>query len=126
MTKRLSGKAAIVTGGSRGIGAGIVKRLASEGARVAFTYGSNAAAAESVVEGIVGEGGNAYAFKADASDPNITAQVMRESIEKLGGLDILVHNAGTASFIPIEQGTFEAFRALFKLNVDGVDIDCGN
>jgi 3-oxoacyl-[acyl-carrier protein] reductase len=91
---RLEGARALVTGGSRGIGAEIARRLASEGAAVVVNYAASADAAEGVVGEIVREGGSASTIGADVSDPASAARLVEEAVTELGGLDILVNNAG--------------------------------
>lgn len=120
MAYDLSGKTALVTGGARGIGAAIARRLAADGARVALTYSSSRDAAEAVVDAIKKDGGEAHAIKADASDPKSAAAGVREAADRLGGLDILVHNAGVAAFAPVTEAGFDEFRRQFSVNVDGV------
>ena len=90
----LEGARALVTGGSRGIGAEIARRLASEGATVVVNYASNTAAAAGVVNEIVAGGGSAKAIGADVSDPDSAARLVEKAFAELGGLDILVNNAG--------------------------------
>lgn len=116
----LTGKKALVTGGSRGIGAAIAKRLAADGADVAITYAGNIAAAESVVAAIEADGRKGYAFQADGSDTDAQRAVVDRAAEALGGLDILVHNAGIATFAPIADDTIESYEKQFGLNVGGV------
>lgn len=120
MTFELNKKVALVTGGSRGIGAAIAKRLAADGAAIAFTYAGNKAAADEVMAEIKAAGGVARAFQANASDPAAAAQSVHSTIEAFGGLDILVHNAGIGIFTPIEEDSFQNFRQQFAVNVDGV------
>lgn len=93
----LDGKIAIVTGGSRGIGAGISRRLAEAGVRVALTYRDNGSAATSVLTEIRKLGGEAIAVQADASDAVAIAKAVGETVERYGGLDILINNNGTVS-----------------------------
>src|SRR5580765_3410751 len=96
MTKKLEGKIALVTGGSRGIGAAIAKRLAADGANVAITYTKGEDAAKSVVKEIEKGGRKAIAIQADAADANAVKGAVDKTVAALGGLDILVNNAGTA------------------------------
>src|ERR1700691_2368348 len=91
-TKRLSGKVALVTGGSRGIGAAIAQRLADEGATIAITYTKNKEAADEVVATIASLGVGAVAFKADVSSPNESRHLIEELEQTVGKVDILVNN----------------------------------
>lgn len=119
MTYDLKNKTAIVTGGSRGIGAAIAKRLAADGADVILTYNSSADAAEAVVAAIEDAGGTARAVKADASDPASVSAYIDAAAEK-GGIDILVHNAGIARMATIDEAGLDLFRQVYATNVDGV------
>lgn len=94
MSKKLEGKVALVTGGSRGIGAATAEALAREGATVAISYSSSPDKAEAVVKGIVARGGQAAAFKADQADATAVAELVESVVKKFGRLDILVNNAG--------------------------------
>lgn len=116
----LAGKSALVTGGSRGIGAAIAKRLAAEGASVAITYSSSPAKAEEVVREIEEAGGEALAIQADAADANAVREAVTRTVETFGGVDILVNNAGVAAMAPIEQFTMEDFDKLIAVNVRGL------
>ena len=119
-TKKLTGKVALVTGGSRGIGAAIAKRLAADGASVAITYTKGVDAAKSVVEAIEKEGGKAVAIQADARDAAAAKDAVEQAVAKLGRLDILVNNAGTAIPKPFEEATLEELDHILNLNVRGV------
>ncbi|AMT69725.1 SDR family NAD(P)-dependent oxidoreductase [Mycobacteroides immunogenum] len=120
MTPPLKGRRAFVTGGSRGIGAGIVRRLAEDGARVVFTYSSSPQPAADVVGDIEEDGGWARAVKADVSDPDQLAAAIGEAVEQLGGLDILVNNAGIASFGDVDTATLADFDEIVAVNVRAV------
>src|ERR1700678_3249074 len=103
----LNKKVALITGGSRGIGAAIAKRLAADGAQVAVTYSKGADAAESVVKEIERGGGKAIAIQADAADAEAVKSAVERTVTTLGRLDVLVNNAGTAIPKPFEQTTLE-------------------
>ena len=120
MTAPLRGRRALVTGASRGIGAEIVRRLAADGAAVAFTYGTSGADAEKVVADVEANGGTAVAIQADSGDPGQVAMAVDETVAKLGGLDILVNNAGVAYMGDVESFTMEQFDRLVAINVKGV------
>ena len=120
MTAVLAGRRALVTGGSRGIGAEIVRRLAADGAAVAFTYGSSAAEAEKLAAEVAADGGTRVAIQADSGDPEQVAKSIDETVAQLGGLDILVNNAGVAYIGDVESLTMEQFDRLVAINVKGV------
>ena len=103
MTASLSGKVALVTGGSRGIGAAIAKRFAADGAAVAITYASNKQAADAVISEIDAGGAPALAIQANAADPEEASRAVDQAAERFGGLDILVHSAGVAGFAPLHE-----------------------
>jgi 3-oxoacyl-[acyl-carrier protein] reductase len=119
---KLKGKTALVTGGSRGIGAGIAKRLAADGANVAITYTNGAEAAELVVRGIEGSGGKAIAIQADATDAAAVGAAVETAVARFGQLDILVNNAGTAIPKPFVEATLEELDRVLDLNVRGTFI----
>jgi len=116
----LDGKVALVTGGSRGIGAGIALRLAKDGAAVAITYAASRDKADAVVRSISDAGGKAIAIHADSGDAAATRAAVAETVEKLGGIDILVSNAGVANFAPLEQASLENFDRTVAVNVRAV------
>lgn len=116
MDTSLSSKKALVTGGSRGIGAAIAKRLAAHGAQVTITYRSNEAAAQTVVAEIEAAGGRARALRADATGPDFVQQ-LHAGIASMGGLDILVNNAGIAVFKPLPELTADDFDAITAVNI---------
>ena len=119
MSKNLEGKIALITGGSRGIGAAIATRLASDGARVAITYSKGADAAASVVKEIEREGGKAIAIQADAADADAVKAAVEKVVATFGQLDILVNNAGTAIPKPFEETTLEEMDRLIDINIRG-------
>ncbi len=117
---RLQGRRALVTGASRGIGAEIVRRLAADGAAVAFTYGRSSAEAEKLVAEVTGAGGTAVAIQADSADPDQVAKSVDDAVAQLGGLDILVNNAGVAVLRDIESFPLEEFDRQLAINVRAV------
>jgi len=116
----LAGKTALVTGGSRSIGAAIAKRLAADGAQVAFTYNGSPKLAEEVAAEIESAGGRALAIQANAADPEAVRAAVAKTVEAFGSLDILVNNAGIASASAIEDTRFEDYQAMLDVNVTGV------
>jgi 3-oxoacyl-[acyl-carrier protein] reductase len=120
MSKKLEGKVALITGGSRGIGAAIAKRLAADGATIAITYAKDTNAASAVVKAIEQSGGKAIAIQADAAK----AEAIKAAIEKVfatfGRLDVLVNNAGTAIPKPFEEATLEEMDQIIDINIRGV------
>ncbi|MCE3253585.1 MAG: oxidoreductase [Cellvibrio sp.] len=118
----LAGKVALVTGGSRGIGAAIAKRLANQGATVAITYASNVSSAEEVVSDIRNAGGRAIAIQANSAKPQDLKHAVAETVRQLGGLDILVNNAGVATMAPIDDFAEADFDHLLAVNVKGIFI----
>lgn len=116
----LAGKVALVTGGSRSIGAAIAKRLAADGAAVALTYSSSPVRASEVVRGIEQAGGKAVAIEADAGDPAAVRAAVASTVEAFGSLDILVNNAGIAINAPITEVRFEDYERMLAVNVTGV------
>jgi 3-oxoacyl-[acyl-carrier protein] reductase len=117
---KLSNKVALVTGGSRGIGAAIAKRLASDGASVAITYSSGKDAAASVVKAIEGAGGKAIAIQADATDASAVQAAVEKTVSTFERLDILVNNAGTAIPKPFVESSLEELDRVININLRGV------
>ena len=117
---KLSGKVAVVTGASKGIGSAIAKALADEGASVVVNYASSKAGADKVVEAINSKGGNAIAVKADVSKADDAKALVDETLKAFGRLDVLVNNSGVYEFAPIEAITEEHFHRQFNTNVLGL------
>src|ERR1700677_4770978 len=119
MALQLEGKIAFVTGGSRGIGAAIAKRLAADGANVVVTYTKDANAAASVVKEIERGGRKALAIQADATDAGAVSAAIEKTVSTFGGLDVLVNNAGTAIPKRFEETSFEEFNRMIDINFRG-------
>jgi 3-oxoacyl-[acyl-carrier protein] reductase len=117
---KLTNKVALVTGGSRGIGAAIAKRLAADGASVAFTYAKDASAASAVVKAIELVGGKAVAIQADAADAEAVKGAVEKAVATFGRLDVLVNNAGTAIPKSFEETTLEEMDRVIDINIRGV------
>jgi 3-oxoacyl-[acyl-carrier protein] reductase len=115
----LEGKVALVTGGARGIGAAIAKRLANDGASVAFTFATSSGKADEVAHAIQASGGRALAIRADSGDVDAVKGAVAQTVEALGRLDILVNNAGISIPAPIDQYRLEDFDRLIAVNVRG-------
>lgn len=120
MSQSLKNKCALVTGGSRGIGAAIVKRLAREGANVALTYSSSPDRAQQVAKEAEALGVKAIAIQADSSDAEALVSAVERAATELGGLDILVNNAGIAEMAPIDDFKLADFDRIFAINVRAV------
>src|SRR6267142_544526 len=120
MTKKLEGKVAVVTGASKGIGAGIAKALADEGAAVVVNYSSSQQGANRVVAEITGRGGRAIAVQGDVSKQAHIERLFSETRKAFGRLDILVNNAGVYEFSPLEGVTEDLFHKHFNVNVLGL------
>jgi 3-oxoacyl-[acyl-carrier protein] reductase len=117
---KLTGKVAVVTGASKGIGAGIAKALAAEGASVVVNYASSKAGADAVVAAITAAGGKAVAVGGDVSKKAEAQGIIDAAVKKFGRLDILVNNSGVYEFAPIAEVTEESFHRQFNINVLGL------
>jgi 3-oxoacyl-[acyl-carrier protein] reductase len=124
MEKCLTGKTALVTGASRGIGRAIALKLGQMGAAVVVNYMKSATAAEEVAGQIVAQGGKAVAIKADMADPAAIEKLFDQAIREFGQLDILVNNAGVAIYKPIAEVTEDDYEQQFSLNVKGLLFSC--
>ena len=117
---KLSGKVAVVTGASKGIGAAIARALGSEGASVVVNYASSKSGADSVVSAITAGGGKAVAVRGDVAKADEAKGIVDAAIQKFGRLDILVNNSGVYEFAPIDKVTEEHFHRQFNVNVLGL------
>ena len=120
MSQSLKDKRALVTGGSRGIGAAIVKRLAAEGANVALTYSSSPYRAAAVVKEAQALGVKCLAIQADSADSGAVVVALERTVTEFGGIDILVNNAGVAVFAPLAEFTLADFDRTVAINVRAV------
>jgi 3-oxoacyl-[acyl-carrier protein] reductase len=120
MSRKLSGKVAIVTGASKGIGASVALHLAAEGAAVVVNYSSSTAGADRIVGEINGNGGRAIAVQANLAREADVRRLFAESKKAFGKLDVLVNNAGIYEFLPLDEVSVEHFRKQFDLNVLGL------
>ena len=116
---KLANRVALVTGGSRGIGAAIAKRLAADGASVAITYAKDTRAASAVIKAIERDGGEAIAIRADAADVEAVKGAVERTVATFGRLDVLVNNAGTAIPKTFEETTFDEMDRMIDINVRG-------
>jgi 3-oxoacyl-[acyl-carrier protein] reductase len=117
---KLAGQVTVVTGASKGIGAGIAKALGAEGASVVVNYSSSREGADRVVQQIVADGGKAIAVQGDVSKQTDITRLFDETKKAYGKLDILVNNAGVYEFAPLEGTTEDLFHRQFNLNVLGL------
>ena len=120
MEREQQGKVALVLGGSRGIGAAIVERLAKDGAQVAFTYAASADSAEAVRARIEAEGGTVAAFQADSADADQIKAAIDQTLARFGRLDILVVNAGVLKLGAVDQLSLDDFDRMVAVNIRGV------
>ena len=119
-TKKLDGKVAVVTGASKGIGAGIAKQFAAEGATVIVNYASAKGDADKVVDEITKRGGKAMAIQGNVAKKAEVDRLFAEAEKAFGKIDILVNNAGVYEFVPLEEVTEKQFHRMFDVNVLGM------
>ena len=119
-SKKLGDKVVLVTGGSRGIGAAIAKRLAADGAAVAITYSNAKESAEEIVRSIESIGGRSIAIQADNTDADAVKHAVMETVKSFDGLDVLVNNAGIAIFKPLDELSLDEFDRIVAVNVRAV------
>jgi len=120
MDQKLKGKCALVTGGSRGIGAAIVRRLANEGANVALTYTSSPTQANDIAKAAQAVGARAFAMQADSADPAAVTAAIERTVAEFGGIDILVNSAGIVAIAPVECFSLKDFDRIVAVNVRAV------
>jgi 3-oxoacyl-[acyl-carrier protein] reductase len=120
VSKKLTGKVALVTGGSRGIGAAIAKRLAADGGAVALSYTNSPQKADEVVRAIESAGGRTLAIRAGNAEVEAVKNAVAETVKVFGRLDILVNNAGVVALVPIDEFKLEDFDRLVAVNVRGI------
>ncbi len=120
LTRTLSNKVAFITGASRGIGAAIAKRLATDGANIVITYAKDSKAAEQVVAAVEAKGVKGLAIQADGGNPAAIKAAVLKAVDAFGKIDILVNNAGTAIPKPFEQASLEELDYILNLNIRGV------
>lgn len=120
MNNKLENKVVVVTGASKGIGAGIAKQMGASGAKVVVNYASSKESADVVVAEIISSGGNAVAVQGDMSKQEDVKRLFEETVKFFGGLDVLVNNAGVYGFSLLESFTEDSYRRIFDLNVLGV------
>lgn len=122
---KLAGKVAVVTGASKGIGAGIARALAAAGAAVVVNYASSKTGADALVADITAAGGKAVAVQADVSKADQAQGLIDAAVSSFGRLDVLVNNSGIYDFAPIEEVTEDHYRRMFDVNVLGVLLTTG-
>lgn len=120
MNNKLENKVVVVTGASKGIGAGIAKQMGASGAKVVVNYASSKESADAVVAEIISAGGNAVAVQGDMSKQSDVKRLFEETLNLFGGLDVLVNNAGVYEFALLDSFTEGSYRRTFDLNVLGV------
>jgi len=120
VSRPLVGRRTLVTGGSRGIGAGIVRRLAADGALVSFTYRESKDAAKDLEQEIINAGGQAFAIQADNENPDAVRGAVAKTVDRFDGLEVLVNNAGTSYSAPIEEFPMAEFERIVAVNVRAI------